>query len=148
MGEADPVCGFADGSRMGFCEEFEVAEQTFGFCSLSCEGTCPDRSGWPGTFCTSLDGGQTGNCVAQADEGNGNCADIPGTRATEADRFIGSSSAGASTSTVCLPSTGPTCEGLCGTSTPAEGSDPACFCDDTCVDRGDCCGDFEMICGE
>ena len=146
-GPDDEVCGFANGSDEGFCHQFDVSGDTFGFCSLDCTGTCPDKSGWPGTFCASLDGGTSGQCVIKAAAGNGNCADIPGTRAGQADRFIGGSAASAATATVCLPSTGATCEGLCGTATPAPGSDPACFCDATCVDRGDCCGDFAAVCG-
>lgn len=147
MGPDDPVCGFADGADEGFCHEFDVVGETFGFCSLDCEGTCPDKSGWPGTFCASLDGGTSGQCVIKADVGNGNCLDIPGTQPAETDRFVGGSSASPSTATVCVPSSGPSCAGLCGTSTPAPGSDPSCFCDDTCTDRGDCCGDFAAVCG-
>lgn len=146
---AEPdVCAFEVDGGTGFCHEFTAAAETHGFCSLPCEGFCPDRTGAPGTFCTSLDGGGTGQCVTKADPDNGDCEDIPGTVASDAMRFIGSSAAAASTARVCLPAPeGPSCVDLCGTTGPAPGSDPACFCDDTCADRGDCCSDFAAACG-
>lgn len=142
------VCAFEVDGGTGFCHEFDAAGETHGFCSLGCEGFCPDRTGAPGTFCTSLDGGGTGQCVIKADADNGDCDDIEGTVAAEAMRFIGASSAGASTARVCLPAPeGPSCAGICGSTGPAPGSDPACFCDETCGDRGDCCSDFSAVCG-
>lgn len=145
------VCAFEVDGGTGFCHEFMAAGATAGFCSLPCEGFCPDRTGAPGTFCTSLDPGDeaaSGQCVIKADADNGDCADIAGTLATETARFIGTSSASASTARVCLPApSGPSCAGLCGSSGPAPGSDPLCFCDETCGERDDCCADFPMVCG-
>lgn len=40
------------------------------------------------------------------------------------------------------PGTG-SCSGACGTSEDQGG----CFCDDSCVEYGDCCGDYESECG-
>lgn len=42
---------------------------------------------------------------------------------------------------------GPSCSGLCGSSAAAPGSDPACYCDASCVSLGDCCSDAVSICG-
>jgi hypothetical protein len=39
-----------------------------------------------------------------------------------------------------------TCYEWCGAETPAPGSNPACYCDDACVENGDCCGDFSDWC--
>jgi peptidoglycan/xylan/chitin deacetylase (PgdA/CDA1 family) len=74
-----------------------------GFCSQSCEGTCPDRPGKASTFCTSLDGGVRGQCVSKAGSANSYCADVPGTAQRAADRFIGSSGVSAASATVCIP---------------------------------------------
>ena len=72
-----------------------------GFCSLACEGTCPDRAGSATTFCVeSVDGG--GLCAAKAEAANHECADIPGTEPIEMDRFIGDSSAARKTAVVCV----------------------------------------------
>jgi hypothetical protein len=58
--------------------------------------------GFAPTFCTSLDGA-TGTCVSKSSDVNGQCTTLPGTVAKSAARFIGSSSATASTASVCLP---------------------------------------------
>jgi hypothetical protein len=41
------------------------------------------------------------------------------------------------------------CDGLCGVG-EVEGSDPVCYCDDACVENGDCCGgsiEYDAVCG-
>jgi hypothetical protein len=46
------------------------------------------------------------------------------------------------------PSAGPgSCQGLCGGSQPVPASEPACYCDTFCTDNGDCCGDYQSLCG-
>lgn len=72
-----------------------------GYCTLSCEGTCPDRAGFATTFCTSLDNGVSGRCVPKAPSTG--CGEWPGTTARTADRFVGSSTASPATATVCMP---------------------------------------------
>jgi peptidoglycan/xylan/chitin deacetylase (PgdA/CDA1 family) len=102
--KSDADCKFSDGAKSGFCHLFTPTGGTqSGFCSLACEGYCPDQSGKAPTFCTSLDGGATGSCVSKADALNGDCAKIPGTSAQTADRFVGSSTASPSTVAACLP---------------------------------------------
>jgi peptidoglycan/xylan/chitin deacetylase (PgdA/CDA1 family) len=98
------TCSYTVSGQAGSCATFtsSVDDATHGFCSLSCEGFCPDQAGKARTFCTSFDG-VTGQCVSKAGAENHDCADIPGTVATTADRFLGSSTATASTATVCLP---------------------------------------------
>jgi hypothetical protein len=39
------------------------------------------------------------------------------------------------------------CAGHCGSDVPIPDSDPECFCDELCVDTGDCCKDFVAVCG-
>jgi peptidoglycan/xylan/chitin deacetylase (PgdA/CDA1 family) len=89
---ADDDCNFAGGQCLAA-----------GFCSQSCEGFCPDRPGKAPTFCTSLDGGVSGQCVSKATTLNGYCDAIDGATAQDADRFIGSSTASAKRDTVCIP---------------------------------------------
>lgn len=101
--EHDECFFSADGSS-GFCFVFttDASPNLRGFCTLPCEGFCPDKDGKAGTFCTSLDG-ENGFCASRSDPLNHACADIPGTAPADAERFIGSSSAAAKTVSVCLP---------------------------------------------
>lgn len=93
------ACTFVADGAPGFCFEYEA----HGFCSLPCEGTCPDLPGEAPTFCTSLGSGY-GLCVSKSAPGNHSCADIPGTVETVVDRYVGSSDAALASATVCVPS--------------------------------------------
>jgi hypothetical protein len=85
-----------------------------GFCTASCEGTCPDRSGFAVTFCASLDGGASGSCVAKSASQNVSCAAVPGTSPSLVSRFIGRSGRPAAQATACIPSSAPElCENSC-----------------------------------
>jgi hypothetical protein len=104
--EADGECNFASKRASAICHRFTPsdAELEAGFCTLPCEGTCPDKAGASPTFCTSLDDGATGRCVAKGAELNHMCADIAGTALElHAERFIGESGAAAASADVCLP---------------------------------------------
>lgn len=98
----DTACKFTAGGKSGTCYDFTADGKDAGFCTVACQGYCPDQAGKAPSFCTSLNG-STGSCVSKASAENHQCADIPGTTAVKADRFIGSSTASASTATVCLP---------------------------------------------
>lgn len=99
----DLDCGFADDGQLGFCHDFvDTDGVTQGFCTLMCEGFCPDLQNKAPTFCVEVVSGQ-GLCVSKADELNESCGEIAGTQATERDRFVGTSNASASTSLVCVP---------------------------------------------
>lgn len=76
-----------------------------GFCTVGCEGFCPDQPGKVPTFCVSdpVTEGATGICVSKATLDNGHCADLPGTIDASAERHLGRSSAAASTAEVCMP---------------------------------------------
>jgi peptidoglycan/xylan/chitin deacetylase (PgdA/CDA1 family) len=102
--KANETCNFSASGEKGYCHMFEdEAGEPQGFCSLACAGYCPDRSGAAPTFCVSLDGGSTGECVSKASDANHQCTDLPGTSATRADRYLGSSTAPPATATVCMP---------------------------------------------
>jgi peptidoglycan-N-acetylglucosamine deacetylase len=103
--KTDAECSFTANGVQGYCHDFQVAGNatTYGFCTLPCEGYCPDKSGAAPTFCTSLDQGASGMCVSKAGTLNGGCRDIPGTVQTGASRFIGDSTAPSATANVCLP---------------------------------------------
>lgn len=96
--EDDTKCAFTARGEDGFCHEYDGG----GFCSLPCEGYCPDKYGAAPTFCVSLDG-TTGQCVSKASDANHQCADLPGTSAQTMPRFVGSSGASSNTATVCVP---------------------------------------------
>lgn len=93
----DGECSYTYGEERGFCWDGG------GYCSMRCEGRCPDRYGHAETFCVEGPDG-TGICVPKAGVLNHDCADIPGTEARSADRFVGASGVPARTSVVCLPS--------------------------------------------
>ncbi|MCA9517926.1 MAG: polysaccharide deacetylase family protein, partial [Myxococcales bacterium] len=105
--EADHDCNFSSAVSSGICHRFTPTDGTpaeeIGFCSLPCEGTCPDRVGASPTFCTTLDGGATGRCVAKSAAVNESCEAIEGTAPAVVARFIGTSSAAAATATACVP---------------------------------------------
>ncbi len=95
------TCNFYDGDRQGSCTS--VDPEVPGFCTVPCEGYCPDRYGFATTFCVESSSPGVGLCVAQSAEENDYCADIPGTAPTTASRFVGSSGASEREATVCLP---------------------------------------------
>jgi hypothetical protein len=70
-----------------------------GFCTLPCEGYCPDQEGASRTFC--VDAGGKGRCMAKAGPENHDCADIAGTHIALEDRYIGKSGAKAASASVC-----------------------------------------------
>ncbi|MEZ4458166.1 MAG: serine protease [bacterium] len=88
-------CGFSVGGVTGVCYN-----QTF--CTLPCQGYCPDSAGFAPTFCVASDAG-AGICASRMTADNNYCAAIPNTRGKDAARYIGSSSAPAVTKSVCLP---------------------------------------------
>jgi hypothetical protein len=91
----DADCGFNAGGEAGHC----IKDGSDGYCSIECEGYCPDKDGHAPTFCAkTADGGQ---CLAKAAPENEGCASIPGTTAAARERFIGSSGATAKVATVC-----------------------------------------------
>lgn len=103
--KSDTECNFSDGGKNGKCHLFTpgAGGGEVGFCTIGCDGYCPDKGGKAPTFCTSLDGGTTGSCVSKSGAANGDCSKIPGTAAAPASRFIGTSSASPSTAQACLP---------------------------------------------
>jgi len=94
----DADCAFSTPSGDGFC--FRPDSTIAGFCSLACEGYCPDRAGLSTTFCVASDT-EGGMCTVKAGPSNHDCADLPGTQAYEMDRFVGASSAPAATAWIC-----------------------------------------------
>ena len=99
-------CNFSGKTSAASCHRYSVGEDDAieaGFCTIPCEGSCPDREGKAPTFCTSLDDGATGRCVAKSHEVNQECAAILGTNVVTVDRFIGESTSSAATADVCLP---------------------------------------------
>lgn len=67
-------------------------------CSLPCEGSCPDKAGYAGTFCSTVEAASIGLCFSSA---SGGCP--AGTTSTSVDRFVGDSGKPAKNSAVCLP---------------------------------------------
>ncbi len=76
-----------------------------GFCSLSCEGYCPDRADRARTFCVEdpREEQSGGICVSKSEEINGHCADLEGSLDMSISRFVGQSSAQEGVAEVCMP---------------------------------------------
>jgi poly-gamma-glutamate synthesis protein (capsule biosynthesis protein) len=90
----DAECDFAPGA---FCH-------AAGFCTLPCDGYCPDRADRALTFCAEdPHAPSTGICTSRSSGTNGYCAAVPGTSAREAERFVAGSGAASATATACLP---------------------------------------------
>jgi peptidoglycan/xylan/chitin deacetylase (PgdA/CDA1 family) len=95
------TCNFFTTAGQGSCTSADP--ELPGFCTSICEGPCPDRYGFAPTFCVESSSPGVGLCVAQSDESNGYCADIPGTEAIMMPRFVGNSGSSAREAIVCVP---------------------------------------------
>ena len=95
---SDTDCGFAPAGVSGFC--FVPDGRTSGFCSLVCEGYCPDLAGRAPTFCVAKATGG-GMCVLRVDPLDHDCADLSGTQPYVMDRYVGTSGAPDATADVC-----------------------------------------------
>jgi hypothetical protein len=94
----DADCAFSAGGAAAACLKAS-AGASMGFCSIPCQGYCPDKAGANRTFCASWNGG--GRCMAKVGAENEACGDIPGTHASLVKRFVGSSGASAAEASVC-----------------------------------------------
>ena len=91
---SDGECDFATGA---FCHRA-------GFCTLECEGYCPDRSDRPLTFCAEdPDVLGSGICLGRSSSANAYCSSVPGTLEQSVPRFVGGSGASAATANACVP---------------------------------------------
>jgi hypothetical protein len=88
-------CDFLADGKKGAC----LMTGGKGYCTVACEGYCPDRAGEAGTFCGAH--GTGGRCMAKAAVENDGCADVPGTSAKAKERFVGKSGATKKVATVC-----------------------------------------------
>lgn len=90
-------CAFTTAGGAGRCH-------ASGFCTASCQGSCPDQAGSAPTFCIADTlAPSAGICVSKAATQNQQCAALPRTIKTDVARFIGTSSAAPATATVCAP---------------------------------------------
>ena len=77
----------------------------WGFCTVSCDGLCPDRSGHAETFCAAarmIGFSDVGLCMAKSESTNGYCSQYPDFETFTADRFLNQSSYRARTASVCV----------------------------------------------
>jgi len=91
-------CGFTAGGQAGRCH-------ASGFCTISCQGSCPDLSGKAPTFCVA-DPSSTvaaGICAAKPATVNQQCTALPNTTKRVAQRFLGTSTAAPAQAEVCAP---------------------------------------------
>jgi peptidoglycan/xylan/chitin deacetylase (PgdA/CDA1 family) len=94
----DADCVFTAANKPGSCHPA-------GFCTIACEGSCPDLSGRAGTFCIADDRSTVpaGMCVSKAATQNMACASLPDTENRTEPRFIGTSTSTPATANVCAP---------------------------------------------
>jgi hypothetical protein len=88
-------CAFTADGKPASC----LVSGGLGYCTIACDGYCPDRAGEAGTFCGKHAG--AGRCMAKAAVENEGCAAIPGTAAKAKERFVGASGAPSKVATVC-----------------------------------------------
>ena len=94
---SDADCSFASDGKNGVCLTSGAAR----YCSLACEGYCPDKAGFAATFCAASATGKAGFCQPKAEPRNQDCASIPGATGSRAARFVGTSKATPAEATVC-----------------------------------------------
>lgn len=98
----DAECSFSSNGAQGWCYRYgSDTEAQRGFCTISCEGYCPDHPSHATTFCVESEG--EGMCVSQSEVTNQWCEDLPGTVTESVSRFVGSSNAPQTEKFVCLP---------------------------------------------
>jgi len=91
-------CAFTAAGAAGRCH-------SAGFCTISCQGSCPDLAGKAPTFCIA-DASSTaaaGICASKPATQNAQCTALTGTTKRVANRFIGTSTAAAAQAEVCAP---------------------------------------------
>jgi hypothetical protein len=92
-GDAD--CNFKGGT----CRKNRFADH--GFCTAACDGRCPDRAGYAGSFCVADPDAPThGLCTVKASEFDNQCKRFPGFVRRPSVRRVGRGKAAAD---VCLP---------------------------------------------
>lgn len=94
----DADCMFTAAGKAGSCHPA-------GFCTIACEGSCPDLAGRAPTFCIADEraANPAGMCVSKAASQNMACASLPDTENRTEPRFIGSSTSAPATANVCAP---------------------------------------------
>ena len=102
----DPECDFVHSGLLGRCYLEHAPAGGQGFCTLPCEGLCPDRGGFSQTFCADLSD-------LGAPRSGGTCAVIPGPENDRCragglvpvlvNRYVGDSGAAAAQGHVCGP---------------------------------------------
>ncbi len=93
----DEQCNFPGGT----CRKNPFA--TAGFCTAGCDGRCPDRAGYPGSFCVAdPDAPDRGICTLRASNFDNQCKRFQGFVRSPRVRRFGGAKAMAS---VCLPGT-------------------------------------------
>ncbi|MBA2540983.1 MAG: polysaccharide deacetylase family protein [Deltaproteobacteria bacterium] len=94
----DADCAFTASGKAGACHPA-------GFCTIVCEGSCPDLAGRAPTFCIADEraANPAGMCVSKAATQNMACASLPDTENRTEPRFIGTSTSTPATANVCAP---------------------------------------------
>ncbi len=92
-------CDFLASGEPAFCLTNDLGDA--GFCTISCDGFCPDKAGAAGTFCVDSGVEDLGACASVPDDVNDFCAAIPGTSTQERERWVVDSGAPATTREVC-----------------------------------------------
>ena len=103
-------CAFNADGLIGQCFLAHHPSSNIGFCSIPCDGFCPDAVGQAVTFCIptqNLGLNLGGICVSKSCAANDYCQRYPGFINTSSSRYIGNSSAHPSSADVCLPTDNP-----------------------------------------
>lgn len=102
----DPECDFVHSGLLGRCYLEHAPASGLGFCTLPCEGLCPDRGGFSQTFCADLrDLGSPrsgGTCAVIPGPENNQCR-AGGLTPVSVHRYVGDSGVAETQGHVCGP---------------------------------------------
>lgn len=102
----DLDCAFNASGEIGRCFLEHHPSSGVGFCSISCNGFCPDITNAAPTFCVSsndLGLNVGGICMSKSCANNDYCQRYSGFKISTVNRYIGNSSAHTMTADVCVP---------------------------------------------
>lgn len=99
------ICDFTANGQASECIEWYddgPSQALYGFCSIECEGFCPNKGGEPSSFCAEIDQDK-GHCTIAPSTENDHCTNIAGTEPLVVKRWVGDSGAKETYKAVCAP---------------------------------------------
>jgi hypothetical protein len=129
---SDSECDFTQSGLTGIC--LLDRNPDVGVCTIPCQGYCPDRSNYAGTFCASKHdlgvGSSGGTCLSKSSATNQHCTQGADMTEEQVNRWVGTSGARAVRHEVCAPH-------AIQTDRPPAGPAPQSICGDPSLELSD-----------